>query len=270
MTKSMSILGCGWLGLPLAEYLLLKGYGMKGSTTTTAKMEVLREKGIDPYLIDLTHHEIHKELESFLQCTTLVIAIPPGLRRKAPKEYLDQMQFLHSSITSSTIRHVIFISSTSVYPDTNGVVTEQSTEVPESVSGKTLLAVERMFLDEPVPRTTIIRMAGLVGPARHPGRFLAGRDVKNPGGKVNLVHLNDCIGVIHRLIEIDLGSGIWNCCSDGHPTRQEFYSKAADAIGLEPPRFENSGPPQFKVVSNAKIRQELSYQFQFSDPFDMI
>lgn len=30
---TVSILGCGWLGLPLAEQLLAEGYSVKGSTT---------------------------------------------------------------------------------------------------------------------------------------------------------------------------------------------------------------------------------------------
>ena len=30
--ETISILGCGWLGLPLADYLIGKGYELKGST----------------------------------------------------------------------------------------------------------------------------------------------------------------------------------------------------------------------------------------------
>ena len=37
--EKISILGCGWLGLPLAKSLLAKGYKIKGSTTSESKLE---------------------------------------------------------------------------------------------------------------------------------------------------------------------------------------------------------------------------------------
>ena len=39
--ETITILGCGWLGLPLAQTLVKEGYSVKGSTTTEDKLEVL-------------------------------------------------------------------------------------------------------------------------------------------------------------------------------------------------------------------------------------
>ncbi|WP_321539617.1 NAD(P)-binding domain-containing protein [Flavobacterium piscinae] len=47
--KQISILGCGWLGMPLAKHLLQKGYSIKGSTTTETKLELLQNEGITPF-----------------------------------------------------------------------------------------------------------------------------------------------------------------------------------------------------------------------------
>ena len=52
MTK-ISILGCGWLGLPLAKALLKKKFHVNGSTTTVEKLDVLKDEGINPFLIDI-------------------------------------------------------------------------------------------------------------------------------------------------------------------------------------------------------------------------
>lgn len=52
MTK-ISILGCGWLGFPLAKALLLKGFSVKGSTTSSEKLATLEKAGITPFLITL-------------------------------------------------------------------------------------------------------------------------------------------------------------------------------------------------------------------------
>jgi UDP-N-acetyl-D-mannosaminuronate dehydrogenase len=50
----ISILGCGWLGLPLAKALLENGFSVNGSTTSVEKLSVLENLGIQPYLIALS------------------------------------------------------------------------------------------------------------------------------------------------------------------------------------------------------------------------
>ena len=81
--KKIAILGCGWLGLPLAKSLLSKGYEVKGSTTSESKLDVLKNAGISPFQIQLEEHQIIGTIEDFLKETNvLVIDIPPGLRRE--------------------------------------------------------------------------------------------------------------------------------------------------------------------------------------------
>ena len=36
--KTISILGCGWLGHPLAKFLISENFIVKGSTTTISKL----------------------------------------------------------------------------------------------------------------------------------------------------------------------------------------------------------------------------------------
>ena len=54
----ISILGCGWLGLPLAKKLIENGYEVKGSTTSESKLELLKNAGISPYQIKMEENEI--------------------------------------------------------------------------------------------------------------------------------------------------------------------------------------------------------------------
>ena len=51
--KQISILGCGWLGLPLAKSLLEKGFSVKGSTTSLEKISVIENSGIDAFHIEM-------------------------------------------------------------------------------------------------------------------------------------------------------------------------------------------------------------------------
>lgn len=52
--KAISILGCGCMGVPLAEEFIKDGINIKGSTSTHEKLELLRQKGIQAYHIVLT------------------------------------------------------------------------------------------------------------------------------------------------------------------------------------------------------------------------
>ena len=47
--ETITILGCGWLGLSLAQALVKEGYAVKGSTTTEEKLEQLQYAGVEPF-----------------------------------------------------------------------------------------------------------------------------------------------------------------------------------------------------------------------------
>ena len=76
--QSISILGCGWLGLPLAMHYLEKGCLVKGSTRTKGKMESLRNAGIIPYIIDLKEEGETDEIADFFASDLLIINFPPA------------------------------------------------------------------------------------------------------------------------------------------------------------------------------------------------
>jgi 3-hydroxyisobutyrate dehydrogenase-like beta-hydroxyacid dehydrogenase len=70
----ISILGCGWLGLPLAKALLENGISINGSTTSIEKLSVLENSGIQPHLIALESNNVSGNIETFLQGSkTLII-----------------------------------------------------------------------------------------------------------------------------------------------------------------------------------------------------
>ena len=51
--QTISLLGCGKLGFLLAFDLLNYGYNIKGSTTTTSKIDKLKQAGITSYLVNI-------------------------------------------------------------------------------------------------------------------------------------------------------------------------------------------------------------------------
>jgi len=269
LIKQISILGCGWLGLPLGASLAQKGYEVKGSTTRPEKLEQIRDQGIEPFLIQVGDAVKGPGKERFFDSGLLILNIPPGGRRnpEVEKQYPRQVQAVMGQVLASAVQCLIFVSSTSVYGDENREVAETDEPAPGTPSARALVAIERYLGLLERPQTTILRMGGLVGGARKAGRFLAGKkDVPNGDAPVNLVQLDDCIGVIEAVIEQAAWGHIFNVCSDKHPTRAEFYRAQAVKEGFEPPAFRAGDKPAYKIVSNEKVKKVLGYAFRHPDP----
>ena len=178
------------------------------------------------------------------------------------------MHAIAKALSSSPIRYCIFVSSTSVYGNHNKVVTEQSPLEPTTGSGRALVKSEAIFQEMTALQTTVLRMAGLAGDDRKVGRFLAGKkNLSNANAKVNLVHLEDCIGIIETVIKQEAWNEVFNVCADEHPVKKDFYVAQAKAMGLEPPTFSLEETQAYKIVSNEKLKRILGYVFKKPDPY---
>lgn len=265
----ISVMGCGWLGLPLAELLIRTGLRVNGSTTSEQKLDILLQSGINPFLINLSDPELkQKTLENFLQADVLVLNIPPKLRSDGGESYLQQMAVLRKALLQSPVSRVLFVSSTSVYLDLNRIVTEEDTSFThERDPDNTLLKAERLFQDSESWVSTVVRFGGLVGINRQPGRFLAGkRELPNGDAPVNMIHLEDCLNILERIIAQDKWGQVYNACADEHPSRRDFYEAATKALHLEAPTFRDMEETHFKLISSQKLKDELAYVFSHPDP----
>jgi len=244
--KNISILGCGWLGRSLAISLLDEGYVVKGSTTREERLELLEINNIDAFKIDITSFE---EFDDFLNVDIVIIAIT--------SKDLDGFHNLISQIQESSIQKVIFISSTSVYGRRNKVMTEE-----DEVLKTPLLEIENLFRENPFFETTIIRFAGLFGDERHPSNwFKNGRKIPQPKGFVNMIHKEDCIEIIHEIIDQNCWNQTFNACSNHHPTRREFYTIAKVSNDLEVPEFVENEVYEWKIISSKKVQNVLGHIF---------
>lgn len=272
--KQISILGCGWLGLPLAKSLLKNGFSIKGSTTSLEKMNVLKEAGIAPFQITLLEDVIEGEIVSFLEnSSVLIVDIPPKLRGNPTdassahkKTFVAKIQTLISYIEQSTVKKVLFVSSTSVYADDTSTalsVTELDKPNPDTESGKQLLEAEFLLMNNPHFQSTVIRFGGLIGEDRHPIRFLSGKkNIENPDAPINLIHQQDCIGIIQSIIENEVWNEIFNAVAPFHPSRKEYYTQKAIELNLPWPEFDESKPSVGKIISSEKVVQNLNFKFE--------
>lgn len=256
LKNSISILGCGWLGEPLASHFINKKYSVKGSTTSENKIQKLIEIGVKSYLLKINN--ITPNIFEFLDSEILIIAIP--------SKDVEGFMKLISCIEQSKIKYVLFVSSTSVYASSSDMITEET-----PVINSALAEIENIFITNNCFKTTVIRFGGLIGYNRKPGLFYPkGRFIDNPDSAVNMIHRDDCIGIIELIIEKKIWNEIFNGCADTHPTKREFYTKAALDIGLDIPRFDESKQSENKLISNQKLKEELNYKFKYSDLLNIL
>lgn len=262
--KTIAILGCGWLGFPLAQQLIKQGYRIKGSTTTPAKLPILEAAGIIPFQITLGADGNEGATTAFLEgVETLLIDIPPKLRGAVKENFVSKIAHLIPEIKGASIPNVIFISSTSVYADDDTTVTATTLAQPETDSGIQLLEAEKLLQNDPGFNTTVVRFAGLIGEDRHPVKFLSGKTgIKDPDAPINLIHQDDCIGILQQIIAKEAWNTTFTAAAPQHPSRKEYYTQKAKELQLSLPEFENDVPSKGKTIDSQKVISELGYMFQ--------
>jgi nucleoside-diphosphate-sugar epimerase len=261
LNNEISILGCGWYGLALGKKLAASGYTVKGSTTSPEKCILIAEVSIIPYIVSFQETEENFD-PGFFDSKTLIICIPPKRSTAEQHTFVAKIKRIANAAANSRIANVIFVSSTSVYGDLNAEVDENSYPIPDTDSGKAILAAESLLKGYSDFSTTIIRFGGLIGPNRNPGRFFAGKsDIPNGQAPVNLIHLSDCIGITLKILERSAFGNTFNACSPDHPSRAVFYKLAAKSSGLETPEFKDE-LLNWKQVNSFMLNEKLDYDFE--------
>jgi len=237
----------------LAKTLSSKEFDVKISTRSSTRIAELRSENITPFVIDID--QLNKHIATFLESPILII----NITSKNSESFCN----LITEIEKSSVEKVIFVSSTSVYQNTN-TITSESDEAESAESA--LFQIENLFRNNTHFQTTIVRLAGLIGPQRHPGYFFRnGKKVLQANAPVNLIHLDDCIAIIQEIIEQNVWGETFNACSDTHPSKREFYSHARQLLDLAPPEFIDSDKEKYKVINNMKVKQTLNYSFKHPD-----
>ena len=237
----------------MAERFVTQGYRLKVSTTSPERLSTLAALPGEACIVDIS--KPLDNIDAFLQSDTLIVNIT--------SKDIDGFERLVRKIEASGIQAVLFVSSTSVYPVNCKVVSEA---VGEESPDHPLVIIENLFRQSGQFRMTIVRFAGLIGGSRHPGRFFrGGKMVKNPDAKVNLIHRDDCINILDRIVANDLWGETFNACADSHPSKREFYTQAAKMAGVPLPDFEDSDDGSFKIIDNSKLKRVLGYEFLHPD-----
>ncbi|MDG2371741.1 MAG: SDR family NAD(P)-dependent oxidoreductase [Flavobacteriaceae bacterium] len=256
----IGILGCGWLGLPLAKILINDGHFVKGTSTSLEKVLKLSKLGVKSYhyLID-----IKKVVTSpfFKSIDTLVITTPLFSRDNNSLGIDKGVGQLIKIIEDESIKNVIYLSSISVYGSKNGLIKESDECKPESKSGIQILTIENL-LNKGKFKTTLIRLGGLIGSDRHPIYSLSGKEFTKGNELINLIHQVDALGIILKAIKnFDNNTLILNAVTPFHPSKKDYYLKIANQKKILPPIFIEEKKNK-KIVSSSRVIEKFNYMFQ--------
>ena len=246
--EQIVIIGCGWLGLPLARHLSASGHNIITTVPTDKNIDELN-KEFKTLLFNVEKDPIPSEIN---QSDIIIYTIPP-LGVNEVERFFNQIKDLNKKI--------IFISSTAVYGRTQGEVHEETALDPKSPNAL-VLRIAESFLKTKFKNCTVIRPGGLYGEKRHPVYFLAGRTNITTGEEyLHLVHQTDCVSGIQNIIDKNLFGEDFNFVSDLRILKREYYTAMAKKLNLVAPVYEINPVENPTKISNQKSKKLLSINY---------
>ena len=259
MASQTLIIGCGYIGLPLALRLKEAGHEIHAWVHSAASAA------------SLAGHPFHRIITGSVadggawdavgeDCDLVIHCASSGRGGEAAYEEVFLRGARMMGEREPRARK-IFVSSTSVYGQTQGeVVTEESPAEPLTATGRILREAERAALGS---GATVVRSTGIYGPGRGVlfEKFRRGEAVIEGDGLrwINQIHQRDLVAALAHLIEAGAPGEIYNATDDTPVTQLDFYAWCGGFLRRPiPPQ----GPVDTqrkrgltnKRVSNAKLR----------------
>jgi len=263
MTKTVSIVAGGYLGQRLADALVYDKYRVKLSyRSKPPKQQVYDQKW---FYCELNHGQLNYD-KDLLGTDCLVICIPPGFKQGLGEFYPTHIQALVEQAHESGVNQVIFTSSVGVYPE-RGIFSENYQLVPVSNKQQALFQAEQAVLTSRLKYKQVLRLAGLIGAERHPGRFKVNLNGERMAAPVNMVMVEDVVNAIKQLIaHPDSPSNLYNLVAPHHPAKSTFYRFAKQQLGtLDDDLKQVKSPVQGKTVDGSKIEAETDFVYSHRD-----
>ncbi|MCG7536801.1 NADP-binding protein [Pseudoalteromonas sp. OOF1S-7] len=250
MHNKLVVAGAGWLGMPVARTAAAQGWQVQATRRRT------HDDGLSRQLIHDGKTLVHNVS---LQQAFWLCAMPPGARRE-DSNYLMTLEATLALATQMQMSGFLLCSSTGVYADADGHYTEQGAlAATDSQRQRILQQAEQLVLSQ---GGKVLRLAGLVGPGREPGQFVAGKALRSSGQeRVNMVHRDDVVAAIMSVLHHwPQARAVYNLCSPSHPHKQDYYQAHCAQAGTAPPSFAGEDS-KARIIDGSAIG-ELGFSYQ--------
>jgi nucleoside-diphosphate-sugar epimerase len=258
MPGSVLVVGCGFVGLPLARVLASRGWQTHAITATESSAAKLHNEPFTAYALDIADKTSLARLAGHL--FDVVIHCASSGRGGASSYAAVFLGGIQNLMATLNYGRLIFSSSTSVYAQTDGsTVDEMSPADPTRETGQILRKTEDLVLARD---GVVARLAGLYGPGRCAPlqKLMEGRATIEEDGsrRMNMLHQMDAAQALGFLAEKEL-SGVYNVVDNQPVAEIDWYHYACCRLNKPLPPF---GPRDLnrkrgwtnKRVSNRKLR----------------
>ncbi|WP_332019685.1 NAD(P)-binding domain-containing protein [Kaistella sp.] len=238
----IAIIGCGWLGKRLAKHLSSRNHHVLATTTSPGKVAELQKVAHEVHVLDFSK-EFHP---GFLKDMDMAIFSMPISRESWHKGF---QKF------NASFKKTLFFSSTGIYPQQNGIYTE-------NYAGNLrddILASEQLVKTK-YPETIILRLGGLMGDERSLKNFYADRQPPEPEKKVNYIHYEDISAMVELLLSADHHNKLYNIVAPEHPTVLEVLNGDQEASK------SSSNEDGDRIIPPDLFIKEFNYKFIHPNP----
>jgi nucleoside-diphosphate-sugar epimerase len=259
-SRKTLVIGCGYIGLPLARRLQEQGHEITAWVHSAASAEGLTVCRFHRVVVGsvadpLLWNSLHGEFDLVIHAASS----GRGGAESYREVFLEGIRRINAR--QSRARRLM-VSSTSVYGQVGGEeVTEESPAEPATETGRVLREAEEAALGCGV---IVIRSAGIYGPGRSVlfEKFRRGAAVIEGDGLrwINQVHQRDLVAALEHLVQAGEPGQTYNAADDTPVVLRDYYAWCAEYLGRPLPP---GGPVDTqrkrgltnKRVSNARLRR---------------
>ena len=268
------VIGCGYLGLRVAQKWLRAGDTVFAVTRSVSRSEEFKSQGITPIVADVTDYQ---SLNNLPAAATVLFAVgfDRGRHQDVREVYVDGFKNVLERLPGET-EQLIYVSTTGVYGDHDGGwISETTTVQPSRPSSHACWLAETALKQSGWwDKSVILRLAGIYGPQRIP-RLDAIRSRRwselNADGFINLIHVDDATAIIEQVAKLGISAETFLVSDGNPPNRTEFFQYLADRLGVgkidwpSPVETESLQRGANKRISNRKLLERTGIKLSYAD-----
>lgn len=263
MAQKLLILGCGYVGLSLAQFWT--SCGIEVTATTTSEERVGQIQPFATHTVVVKGNDKERLTELVQDQDAIVITVAAKHRDDYQQAYVETAQTLAKALQGNTsVKQLVYTGSASVYGDCDGEwVSEERDVNPNNTQTEALVQAEQELQSVRTEnrKVCIMRLGEILGPERGPVQRLKSHSGETfPGtgtNYTNMIHVDDIVSAVDFAVRNHL-DGIYNLCNDLHLQRKEVYDILCTQLGLPVVKWEGRGGSIHagnKRVDSSKLRK---------------